>query len=69
MTLCFIENILIPYIKDVQSKQGTTEQHALVIFDVFKGQIGDRVQILLEDKKIIWVLVPSNCTDLLQPAL
>ena len=52
-TFRFIENILIPYIKDVRSKQGAAEQHALVIFDVFKGQIGNRVQILLEDKKII----------------
>ena len=52
MTLCFIENIIIPYIKDVQSKQGTPE-HALVNFDVFKGQNVDRMQTLLEENKIM----------------
>jgi hypothetical protein len=66
-TLCFIEKIIIPFINNVQSKVGTPEQKALVIFDVFRGQIGERVQALLEDNYIIPVLVPGNCTDLLQP--
>ena len=52
---------------DVRNKRGTLELHALVISDVFRGQIGDRVQTLLEDKEIIWVFVPSSCIDLLRP--
>ena len=66
-TLRFIEKIIIPFINNVRSKLGTPEQKALVIFDVFRGQIGERVQALLEDNYIIRVLVPGNCTDLLQP--
>lgn len=57
-TLRFVENIVNPHIEEVRSKKETSEQHA-----VFKGQIGDRVQTLLEDNKIMRVLVPSNCTD------
>ena len=34
-TLRFIEKIIIPFINTVRSKQGTPEQKALVIYDVF----------------------------------
>ena len=38
-----------------------------MIFDVFKGRMCDSVHTLLESNKILQVLVPNNCTDLLQP--
>ena len=38
-----------------------------MIFDVFKGHMCDSVHTLLESNKILQVLVPNNCTDLLQP--
>ena len=34
---------------------------------MFRGQIGERVQALLEENKIIRVLVPGNSTYLIQP--
>ena len=40
---------------------------ALVIFDVFRGHTGEAVKVLLNSNNIISVMVPSNCTDLLQP--
>ena len=44
-------------------KLGTHKQKAL-IFDVFRGQTGERVQALLEESNII---VPGSCTDILEP--
>lgn len=64
-SLCFIEKIIMPFIDDVCRKLGTPEQKALVIFDVSRGQTGERVQALLESN-IIRVLAPGNCTDILQ---
>ena len=44
-----------------------SNQHALCIFDNFKGQLTDEVLNLLEDSNIDVVFVPPNCTDMLQP--
>ena len=38
---------------------------ALAIFDVFKGP--DAILSLPEENNILYVTVPSNCTDRLQP--
>ena len=40
---------------------------AVVIFDTFKGQTGSKMESLLLENNIISVIVPSNCTDVLQP--
>ena len=51
----------------VRIKNNNPDQAALVIYDVFKGHMGEAVQSLLEDNRIFHVTVPNNCTDLLQP--
>ena len=66
-TIRFIENIIIPYVHAVREESSGPDQAALVIFDVFKGHMGDAVHSLLEDNKIFYVTVPNNCTDILQP--
>ena len=38
-----------------------------LVFDVFKGQCTNDVVKLLEENNIQFVIVPSNCTDRLQP--
>ena len=40
---------------------------AVAIFDTFKGQTGNEMESLLLENNIISVIVPSNCTDVLQP--
>ena len=40
---------------------------AVVIFDTFKGHTGSEMESLLLENNIISVIVPSNCTDVLQP--
>ena len=45
----------------------SSDQPALAIFDVFKGQQTEDVTKLLEENNIHVVSVPANCTDRLQP--
>ena len=67
-TLRYIEKIILPYVSKARAECGVPEEQiALVIFDVFKGHTGEAVKTLLEQNNIVSVLVPANCTDLLQP--
>ena len=64
----YIEKILNPYLIHKRAKLNlASNQHALCIFDNFKGQLTDEVLKLLEDSHIDIVFVPPNCTDMLQP--
>ena len=63
-TLRFIKNVILPYVEDVRTT--TTDQVALVVFDVFKGHLCDSMHTPLENNRILHVRVPNNCTDLFQ---
>ena len=64
----FVENIILPYISVARKDLGLGEEHmALVIFDTFKGHKEDEMESLLLENNVLSVIVPSNCTDLLQP--
>ena len=64
----YLEKIILPYVIEKRRQLGLSEEHmALVIFDVFKGHQGDDFKAILSNNNILSVLVPSNCTDLLQP--
>ena len=64
----YITNIILPYVARVKEEKNLpADQPALVIFDVFRGHRVEDVETVLEDNKLLSVLVPSNCTDLLQP--
>ena len=64
----YIEKIVNPYLIQKQAELNlASDQHALCIFDNFKGQLTDEVLKLLEDSNIDVVFVPPNCTDMLQP--
>lgn len=67
-TIAYIHDIIIPYVKKEREACGLSSDHcALVLFDVFKGQCTAQVLKLLDDNHILYVTVPSNCTDRLQP--
>ena len=64
----FIKNIILPYVSATRKDLRLDEEHmALVIFDTFKGHKGEEMDSLLLENNILSVIVPSNCTDLLQP--
>ena len=51
-----------------QKKEKNLEKLEIsLIFDAFKGQCVEIVFILLDDNNILYVIVPANCTDKLQP--
>ena len=63
----YIKKIIIPYVEETRREMSCPDQYALVIFDCFRGHLVQEVDELLEEHKLIKVLVPSNCTDKLQP--
>ena len=62
-----INEITIPYVQSQRKELGKPRQAALVIMDVFRGQITDDVISLLRDNNIHYVLVPNNITQRFQP--
>ena len=63
-----IEEILVPYIEKVRQEENLpVSQKALVIMDVFFGQITLVVLDGFKDNRIEVVCVPANMTYLLQP--
>ena len=60
--------MIIPYVKKERERLKLDNTHcALALFDVFKGQCTAKVLELLEENNILFVTVPNNCTDRLQP--
>ena len=68
ISIRFVKNIIFPYISITRNGVGLGEEHmAVVIFDTFKGHTGSKMESLLLENNIISIIVPSNCTDVLQP--
>ena len=64
----YVNLIIVPYIQRKRQALKLCADHpALVIFDVFKGQCQEEVCKNLEDNNIYYIIVPTNCTDQLQP--
>ena len=66
-SLKLINEIVLPYVTKEQQRLVKPNQQALVIFNVFKGQITDKVLSRCKDSNIGVVFVPANMTGLLQP--
>ena len=62
-----INEIIIPYVEAQRQMLGNPNQTALIIFDVFRGQITDKVILRLTRNNIRFVKVPNNMTHLFQP--
>ena len=66
-SLKLINEIVLPYVTEERQRLIKPNQKALVIFDVFKGQITDKVLSRYKDSNIEVFFVPANMTGLLQP--
>ena len=63
-----IEQIIMAYLKREREKPDLpTDYSALLIMDVFKGQMTPPVLELLKENNILLVKVPNNMTHLFQP--
>ena len=59
----FIKEILVPYFTKIRRNLGlTADQRALLIFDVFTGQMTTDVKEVIEKDNFIAVNVPANMT-------
>ena len=64
----YIQKILLPYIsKKRKELKLSPEYPALVLFDKFTGQGAQELFDLLQNNNLNIVVVPTNCTDRLQP--
>ena len=62
-----INEIVVPYVEKEREKLGDKSQPALLILDVFRGQMTSEVTTLLQENNIFFVTVPNNMTHLFQP--
>ena len=66
-SLKFFNEIIILYIKVHPSNGFSANQYALVILDVFTGQMTSDVLNLIRDNKVLLTNVPANTTEFHQP--
>ena len=60
--------VLFPYVEKRKVELKLPEdQKAMLIFDVFKGQITGKVTKFIEENNCVIVHVPNNMTDQFQP--
>ena len=62
-----INEIITLYVLSQSKELGKPKEAALVIMDVFRGQIIDDVISLLRNNNIHYILVPNNMIQLFQP--
>ena len=54
----YITNVILPYVQQVKKEKSLpADQHALVIFDVFKGHTVEDVDTLLEENGLVKIIV------------
>ena len=64
----YIERIVIPFVDLKRKELMLAKSHpALVLFDCFRGQTTDAIELMLKESHIVSVLIPPNFTDKLQP--
>ena len=62
-----IDEVILPYVEGERDRLELPEQRALLIMDVFKGQMTDAVLAKLEENNVALIKVPANFTYLFQP--
>ena len=61
-----VTEIVVPYVENQRKKLQKPDQAALLILDIFRGQITEDVTSLLQKYNILLVLVPNNMTHMFQ---
>ena len=67
-SISYLENVIVRYVKRERKALNLKDDHsALALFDVFKGQCTSQVIKVLEESNILYITIPNNCMDRLQP--
>ena len=61
-----VTEIVVPYVENQRKELQKPDQAALLILDVFRGQITEDVTSLLQKYNILLVLAPNNMTHMFQ---
>ena len=63
-----LQTVVFPYVKKRKVELQLPEhQKSMLIFDVFRGQVTDKITIFIEENDCVIVHVPNNMTDHFQP--
>lgn len=66
--LRYVKKIIVPFLNNKRASLHLNKKHpALCIFDHFRGQMTTEFKNMLSKHNIVYVTVPANCTDKLQP--
>ena len=63
----YLKEIVIPYVEQKRNERDQTDQAALLIWDVFRGQKTEPVLEVLRKTNIITEYIPNNMTNYYQP--
>ena len=64
----FVDQIIFPYIKQKRTELKLAPNHtSLLLFDNFKAQCTEQLLTYIDSHNVYVALIPSNCTDKLQP--
>ena len=66
-SLKFFNEVIVPYLDSERKRLNMPNQHGLVVMDVFKGQMTDKVIGCLHDNSVLHEKVPANMTHYFQP--
>ena len=67
-SLKILEEVIIPYLKKQREVEQLSEDHpALLILDVFRGQLTKAVVDEMQNHKILMCQVPANMAHIFQP--
>ena len=66
-SLKFLEDIIIPYFNKREKLGVSKDQYALLILDIFSGQMTEHVKENLRENSFLFVCVSANMTSLFQP--
>ena len=59
---------MFPYVEKKKKELNLPlDQKAMLIFDVFKGHVTEKVTSIIEENNCVIIYAPSNLTDQFQP--
>ena len=63
-----LKKIVFPYVEKRKKELNLLlDQKAMLIFDVFKGHVTQKVTSIIEENNCVIIKVPNNLTDQFQP--
>lgn len=62
-----MDHIIKPYLEEARADCPNPSQKALLIVDLYRGQLEQAIVDYIKQQNIVLHVIPANCTDALQP--